>query len=115
MLKVGSATALSGRQQMTRFASGGAITMDHRGEFHVKLFSALVSELGKSHKRWLAMQLAEILASRATASAELGRSRTADEASEIAERLICNMASDRPRLSPRLRGPSALPMKKRGH
>ena len=87
--------------------------MDEGGDFHVALFSALVSELGKNNKRWLAMQLAELLVSRASASAELSRNRTADEAVKVVENLTRKMTSDRPRLPSRLRGPSALPMKKR--
>src|SRR5438046_1063249 len=87
---------------------GKGMAMDDKNEFYVTLFSALVSELGKSQKRWLVMQLAEILARRVTASAELSRNRTAHEAAETAAQLIRNMASGGAMLSSRRRVGSVL-------
>ena len=100
---VGSATVLSRRQQKMRVASGGAMTMDDAGEFHVTLFSALVRELGKSDKEWLALQLAEILAHRITADAELGRNRTVEDAAELAARFVGKITSERSTLPSRPR------------
>ena len=78
------------------------MTMDHGGKFHVTLFSALVSELGKSDKEWLALQMAEILAHRITADAELGRNLTVEDTAELAARLIRNITSERSTLPSRL-------------
>src|SRR5258705_8533405 len=62
-------------------------------ESYVALFSALVGELRTRSKELLVMQLAEILTKRATASTEVGRSRTADEVEQIAAQLVRNTLS----------------------
>jgi len=56
--------------------------------FQVDLFSALVRELGQCDKEWLAMQLAEILASRASLVAEFDHDGTRRDPVELAQQLI---------------------------
>ena len=73
--------------------------MDNVDEFYVTLVCALIRELSKSQKQSLVMQLAEILARRAMASVDLSCKRTAEEAMEIAARLIRDTGPGRGRLS----------------
>ena len=82
-------------------------------EFYVTLSSALVGELSKTPKQRLVMQLAEILAGRATASPGVSRPPTAKEAVVIAAQLIRNMTSAGPKLASRPRVASVPPVSKR--
>jgi hypothetical protein len=73
--------------------------------FQVDLFSALVRELGKCDKQWLAMHLAEILASRVSLVAELNHDGASRGPVELAQQLIQDMSwkpappSSRPKLT----------------
>lgn len=87
--------------------------MTRGDESYVTLFSAFVGELSKSSKQRLVMQLAEILASRATASLEVSRPPTAKEAVEIAARLIHNIPSHAPAPVARPHVASVPPLSKR--
>jgi hypothetical protein len=64
----------------------------NNGDAHyVALFSALVGELRTRRKQLLVMQLAEILAKRA--SVEVSQNSTADEMVQIAAQLVRNISS----------------------
>jgi hypothetical protein len=63
---------------------------NNRDESYVALFSALVGELRTRQKQVLVMQLAEILAKRATV--EVSQSRGADELAQIAAQLVRNIS-----------------------
>jgi hypothetical protein len=79
--------------------------MDDESYFKVDLFCALVRELRQFDKRLLALQLAEILASRVSPVAECDRGGLSRDPVELAQRLIHDMSwrpappSSRPRLS----------------
>ena len=62
--------------------------MEPGGDFQIALFAALVSQLGRTQKHWLATQLAQMLTLRLTSDKKLGINHSPDEARAIAARVM---------------------------
>ena len=76
--------------------------MENHSESYVALFAALANELSKAEKKWLVLQLADLLASRISANGELGANSAEDEKTALVSKVLGSMVAEHPALSSRL-------------